>query len=171
MVRNGVLLVSFLWFSAAAWPQAGGGPAEESPWSGSASLGFLSTSGNTDSTSYNSAFDISFTKNKWTHTFTAAAIGAEQTDISTSEAYAADWKSSYDFSEHNYVFGLVNWRKDRFSGVDEQLSESIGYGRRIIDTPAHSLSAEIGAGHRSADRYSVSAGTATGTRGRNFSSL
>ena len=31
------------------------------------------------------------------------------------------------------------------------MSESIGYGRRIIDTPAHLLSAEIGAGYRNAD--------------------
>ena len=151
MMRNGVLLAGFLLFSGAAWSQAGAAAEEESPWSGSASLGFLSTSGNTDSTSYNSAFDVSFARNKWTHTVTAAAIGAEQTDISTSEAYAAGWKSSYDFSESNYVFGLVNWRKDRFSGVDEQLSEAIGYGRRLIDTPAHLLSVEIGAGHRSAD--------------------
>jgi putative salt-induced outer membrane protein len=151
MIRNGVLALSFLLFSGAAWSQAGGAVEEESPWSGSASLGFLSTSGNTDSTIYNSAFEVSYARNKWTHTFGGAAFGAEQTDVSTSEAYAADWKSAYDFSEQNYIFGLVNWRKDRFSGVDEQLSEAIGYGRRIIDTPAHLLSAEIGAGHRNAD--------------------
>lgn len=150
MLRNGILLASLILISGAAYSQAGN-PAEESPWSGSASLGFLSTSGNTDATSYNSAFEISYAKNKWTHTFNAAALGAEQTDVSTSEAYAADWKTSYDFSEHNYVFGVVNWRKDRFSGVDEQLSEAIGYGRRLINTPAHLLSAEIGVGHRSAD--------------------
>jgi len=151
MFRNGVLLVTLILFSGVAWSQAGSAPEEEGPWSGNASLGFLSTSGNTDSTSYNSAFEVSYARNKWTHTFGGAALGAEQTDVSTSEAYAADWKSAYDFSEHNYVFGVVNWRKDRFSGVDEQLSEAIGYGRRIINTPAHLLSAEIGAGHRSAD--------------------
>lgn len=151
MLRNGILLLTFILHSGAAWSQAGTGAVEETPWSGSASLGFLSTSGNTDATSYNSAFKTSYAKNKWTHTFSAAALGAEQTDVSTSEAYAADWKSSYDFSEHNYVFGLINWRKDRFSGVDEQLSEAIGYGRRLINTPAHLLSAEIGVGHRSAD--------------------
>ncbi len=151
MFRNGVLAVTFFLISGAAYSQAGSPAAEESPWSGSASLGFLSTSGNTNTTSYNTAFGISYAKNKWTHTFDAAANGADESDTTTAEAFQAGWKTSYDFSEHNYMFGLVNWRKDRFSGVNEQLSEAIGYGRRLIETPAHLLSAEIGAGHRSAD--------------------
>ena len=151
MFRNGVLAAILILFSGTAYSQAGSSVAKESPWSGSASLGYLSTSGNTDTTSYNTALEISFEKNKWTHTFDAAAYGADESDATTAEAYQAGWKSAYDFSEHNYLFGLVNWRKDRFSGVDQQLSEAIGYGRRLIDTPAHLLSAELGAGYRSAD--------------------
>lgn len=151
MFRNSVLCATLILLSGAALSQAGSEAEEESPWSGSASLGFLSTSGNTDSTSYNAAFGIAYTQNQWVHAFDAAALGAEQTDVSTAEAYQAGWKSTYDFSEHNYLFGLVNWRKDRFSGVDQQISEAIGYGRRIIDTPKHLLNAELGVGHRSAD--------------------
>lgn len=169
MFRNGVLLVTIVLFSGVAWSQAGSAPEDESPWSGDASLGFLSTSGNTDSTTYNAAFSIAYATGKWTHTFGGAALGAEQSDVSSAEAYAADWKSTYDFSEHNYVFGLINWRKDRFSGVDEQLSEAIGYGRRIINTPAHLLSAEIGAGHRSADlRDGTSESGVIGTLGVDY---
>ncbi len=151
MFRNGVLAVILILSSGAAYSQAGSPPAEESPWAGTASLGFLSTSGNTDTTSYNTAFEISYTQNKWTHTLDAAANGADESDTKTAEAYQAGWKTDYDFSEHNYVFGVVNWRKDRFSGVDQQVSEAVGYGRRFIDTPVHLLSAEIGAGHRKLD--------------------
>lgn len=151
MFRNTALAAILILFSGTAYSQAGGPAAEESPWSGSASLGLLSTSGNTNTTSYNTSFGISYTKNKWTHVIDAAANGADESDTVTAEAYQADWKSSYDWSEHNYLFGLVGWRKDRFSGVNEQLSESIGYGRRIINTPAHILSAEVGAGYRDAD--------------------
>jgi putative salt-induced outer membrane protein len=124
---------------------------EEGPWSGSVSLGYLSTSGNTDTTTYNTKFDITYTKNKWSHTLNGAANGNEDTDEHISEAYQVGWKTDYNFTEHDYLFGLVNWRKDRFSGVVEQLSESIGYGRRLINTPAHLLSAEIGAGYKDAD--------------------
>jgi len=169
MFRHGVLIILFVLFSGAAYSQAGSPPAEESPWSGSASLGYLATSGNTNTTSYNTAFGISYAKNKWTHAFDAAANGADESEMVTAEAYQADWKSSYDFSEHNYLFGLVAWRKDRFSGVTEQLTESIGYGRRIIDTPAHLLSAEIGAGYRSADLSdNTSEGGAIGRLGLDY---
>src|SRR5690606_10804592 len=44
-----------------------------------------------------------------------------------------------------------DWRKDRFSGYDQQLSETVGYGRRLIDTGTHVLSAELGAGARQSD--------------------
>lgn len=151
MFRMGSLAVILGLSSGAAYAQGAGAPAEESPWAGTASLGYLSTSGNTETKSYNTAFDISYTRNKWTHTFNAAANGADDGAGTTAEAYQAGWKSAYDFSEHSYLFGQVNWRKDRFAGVNQQLSEAIGYGRRIIDTPVHLLSAEAGVGYTSLD--------------------
>jgi putative salt-induced outer membrane protein len=150
MFRRGLLLIILALSSGTVFSQAGE-PEEESPWAGTASLGYLSTSGNTDTTSYNTAFEISYAINKWAHTFNAAANGADEGGTTNAEAYQAGWKSTYDFSEHSYLFGQVNWRKDRFAGVDQQLSEAIGYGRRIIDTPAHLLSAEAGVGHTSLD--------------------
>ena len=41
--------------------------AEEGPWSGSATLGFLSTSGNTESTSLNSGFEVNYQSGNWLH--------------------------------------------------------------------------------------------------------
>ena len=151
MFRNGVLAVIIILSSGVAYAQAESAAEEESPWAGSASLGFLSTSGNTDTTSYNTAFEISHTKDLWKHTLNAAANGADESDTTTAEAYQAGWKSDYNFSETSFLFGQLNWRNDRFSGVDQQTSAAAGYGRRLIDTPAHLLSAEVGAGYRSLD--------------------
>ncbi len=64
MFWNAVLAAILILFSSAAYSQAGSPAAEESPWSGSVSLGFLSTSGNTNTTSYNTSFGILYTKNK-----------------------------------------------------------------------------------------------------------
>ena len=125
---------------------------EESPWSGAVSLGFLSTSGNTETTSYNAKFGIGYEKNKWQHSFNAQTTGADESETTTAESYQAGWKSEYSFTEHDFLFGTVDWRKDRFSGVDQQLTESIGYGRRLIDTPSHLLSAGLGVGHRRSPR-------------------
>ena len=54
-------------------------------------------------------------------------------------------------SEASFLFGRLNWRNDRFSGYDTQFSQTVGYGRRLIDKEAHKLNAEIGAGARQSD--------------------
>jgi len=154
---------------AAAFAQAGAAPAAESPWEGKASLGYLATSGNSETTTYNTAFEVSYSLVKWTHRFKAQANGSEDSQATTAEAYQAAWKSSYDFSEFNYAFGQVGWRKDRFSGVREQLTETVGYGRRILETPAHLLNAEIGVGHRSSDFSDLTTeSTVIGTLGADY---
>ena len=124
---------------------------EEGPWAGKATLGYLATSGNTDSTSLNAAFEVSYTKNKWIHAFKAAAINSTEDEVTTAEAYEAGFKSERNFSEHNYLFGQLHWRKDRFSGYDTQFAQTVGYGRRLIDSEKHKLNAEIGAGARQSD--------------------
>ncbi len=161
MFRTAVLIVMLVFWSAAALSQAEAPEEEPSPWAGTASLGYLSTAGNTDTTSYNTAFEVSYTHSSWVHTLTGAANGADESDTTTAEAYQAGWKSDYNFSETSFLFGQLNWRKDRFSGVDQQTSAAAGYGRRLIDKPAHLLSAEIGAGYRSLDFADNTSGDST----------
>lgn len=153
MFRKCVFSVAVVLFTHSGFAQGtAAAPAEEEgPWSGKASLGYLSTSGNTEATTYNTAFEVAYTRNKWLHTLSGAANGNEESDLNIAEAYQLGWKTDYNFTEHDYLFGMVKWRKDRFAGVTEQLTESIGYGRRLVNTPVHLLSAEIGVGNRDAD--------------------
>lgn len=124
---------------------------DEGPWAGKATLGYLATSGNTDNTSLNAGFEVSYTRNDWIHAFKASAINSTEDEVTTAEAYEASLKSERNFSEHNYVFGQLHWRHDLFSGYDTQFSQTVGYGRRLIDTEKHKLNAEIGAGARQSD--------------------
>jgi putative salt-induced outer membrane protein len=133
--------------------QVGSPPAgkEKGPWSGKAALGFLAASGNTESSSLNSAFTVAYTAGRWAHSLEATAINTTENEQTSAEAYALGWKTEFNMTERDFLFARVNWRKDRFSGYDQQLSESLGYGRRLIDTGVHFLNAEIGAGARQAD--------------------
>lgn len=124
---------------------------EAGPWSGKVTLGYLATDGNTDNTSLNSGFDVDYTTRKWLHGLSGSAVNATQGGASTAENYVLGWKTEYNFSATNYAFGRVDWRKDRFSGYDQQLSETVGYGRRLLETERHILNAEIGAGARQLD--------------------
>ena len=120
----------------------------EDGWSGSAALGYLATSGNSESTSGNGNFKLGYDSGKWHHGLEAQALGASTDETTTAEAYSLRVKSKYDFTEFDYVFGLVDWNKDRFSGYDQQTSEIVGYGRRLLNTERHVWNAEIGAGAR-----------------------
>ena len=135
-----------LMFAATAWGQE-----DEGPWSGKAALGYLATTGNTENSSLNSAFSLGYDRNRWHHSLDVTAIGASENDETTAEAYSLVVQTKYDFSEFNYVFGLVDWKKDKFSGYDQQVSEAIGYGRRVLNTERHVLNLEVGAGARQSD--------------------
>ncbi len=153
MILRAVLLLIGLVLASQSHAQAPAAAAnpEPDPWLVKATLGYLATSGNTESSSLNSGFYAGYASGKWLHSLEAIAINSTEDEQTTAEAYALGWKSEYNLTDVDYLFGRVNWRKDRFSGYDQQLSETIGYGRRLIDTGVHVLSAEIGAGARQSD--------------------
>jgi putative salt-induced outer membrane protein len=124
---------------------------EEGPWSGKATLGYLATSGNTENSTLKSGFELGYAAGKWTHLATAKAINSSENEVTTAEAYELGWKSEWDLSERDFLFGRLQWRKDRFSGFDTQFSQTVGYGRHLIDTEEHNLSVEVGAGARQSE--------------------
>ena len=124
---------------------------EESPWAGTATLGYLATSGNTDNSTLNAGFTVGYSVDDWTHSFAAAAISSAIGNATTAEAYEAGWKSERNLSEKSFLFGQLDWRKDRFSGFETQFSQTVGYGRRLIDSEVHKLNGEIGFGARQSE--------------------
>ncbi|MDH3665144.1 MAG: DUF481 domain-containing protein, partial [Alphaproteobacteria bacterium] len=146
-LRN-ISIVGLLVFAA---PLIAAEEEEQGPWAGKATLGYLATSGNTENSNLGSGFEISYSTGDWKHLFGAIAIHATQDEATTAEAYEAMWKSERNFTENNYLFGQLDWRKDRFSGYDEQFAQTVGYGRRLIDTEKHKLNVEIGGGARQSE--------------------
>lgn len=132
-------------------PAAATSAPEPDPWLVKATLGYLATSGNTESASLNSGFQVQYADGRWLHALEGLAIRSSEDEETTAEAYALGWKSEYNWTDADYLFARLDWRKDRFSGYDQQTSETLGYGRRLIDTGVHVLNAEIGAGARQSD--------------------
>lgn len=152
MVRRCWVAAIALLVAAPGWAQEEESAAEAAgPWSGTAALGFLSTSGNTDSSSLNGGLEINYKTGNWRHRLRGRAINTSQDNATTAEAYNVDWRSNYDFSETSYVVGVLDWRKDRFSGFPRQFSQTVAYGRRLIETEKHRLNAELGGGAKQLD--------------------
>ncbi len=144
-----LILLSALLLAPLAWPAQE--TAEAHPWAAKASLGFLATSGNTENSTLNTALEASYTTGAWVHSARAFALNASENKLTTAEAYELGWKSERKLTDHDFLFGRVQWRKDLFGGYATQFSQTLGYGRRLIDGDAHRLNAEVGVGARQSE--------------------
>jgi len=121
------------------------------PWTGSIKIGYLATSGNTETSSLNSGAEAHYKAGQWHHDAKVSAVQASEDQQTTAEAYEAGWTSGWDFTDRDYLFGRLNWRKDRFAGIDTQFSQTVGYGRRVIDNDVHTLNLDAGFGARQSE--------------------
>lgn len=126
----------------------------ESPWKSSVELGFIKTTGNTETQTTTLKADAVYEVEKWRHSAHAEGYGQESEDATTGESvvsaerYELSGKSDYKFSELDYAFGQIKLKKDRFSGFEYENSLSLGYGRKAIKQDNMELDLEIGPGVR-----------------------
>lgn len=125
----------------------------KSPWTASAELGFIRTTGNTETETTAAKGDISYEVDKWRHTGHAEAYGQKSKNnqgvsITSAERYELMGKSDYKFTELDYAYGMVQLQKDLFSGFEYEHIVSAGYGRKLIKQPEMELDVEIGPGMR-----------------------
>jgi len=121
-------------------------PPAPSPWKGSVALGYLSTTGNTNSTSANFKAGLDWHVAPWQNLFGAQAIFAKSNGVSSAESYQAGDQLNYDFTERDYVFGSFNYLNDHFASVVERYSETVGRGRHVLKTPTQKLDLQVGIG-------------------------
>ena len=124
---------------------------KKSVWNGEAELGFVKTTGNTETESFVLKAKAIHQRNKWKNTARGEALRNADGDIVTAEKYFLSGKSEYTFRDRSYVFGLVTYDDDRFSGFNYQLLGVLGYGRVVMERESVKLNLEVGAGGRQSD--------------------
>lgn len=129
-------------------------PEVTSPWKGSVEAGVVRTTGNTETQNTSLKGDVIYEEGQWKYTGHGEAFGASQEDTTTgvntvsAERYLLSGKADYKMSDLDYVFGLVQLQKDRFSGFEYEHVVSAGYGRKVIKEADMELDIEIGPGVR-----------------------
>lgn len=121
---------------------------EEYGWSGSIGAGALVTSGNSETTNFNGNLKAKLEQERFRHNFLAAALLAENGSEKTAEKYLLGYKIDYKLTSYSYLFADLRAEFDEFSGFERQTSETIGYGRRLMDTVSNTLDLEGGVGVR-----------------------
>jgi putative salt-induced outer membrane protein len=116
------------------------------PWFGDASLGYIRTTGNTNSTAFNAKGDVEWKAAPWDNQFKAQAAYGSSAGTSTAETYSFGDKLSHDLSPDDYVFVSLDYLNDRFAGVASTWSEAVGYGRHFVKTERQTLDVDVGAG-------------------------
>lgn len=117
-------------------------------WYGDAALGVLLTEGNTDSRSINAKLALNYQQERWLNSALASMINTATGGETTTELYKFSDKLDYTFSERSFAFGALEFERDEVGGFQTRISETVGYGYRILLGPAHKWNFEAGAGAR-----------------------
>ncbi|MCP4002454.1 MAG: DUF481 domain-containing protein [Gammaproteobacteria bacterium] len=140
------LFVLLLPMAALAQDRPEAEEAVSGPWSGEIAFGYLSSDGNSDSSSATGRMKVGYVKGNWENELEAKLFGSSDNTGTTAESYQAYFKSLRNLNERNYLFGDLEWKKNRFSGYKKQQFETLGYGRRILTGKVVQLNVEVGAG-------------------------
>ena len=135
-----------------------------SPWAGSTGeLGFASSTGNSNSQSFNARLKGSYTDGDWIHSMdlTGLRSNARYTNVdengsvhrysqTTANRYTLSAGSALQLGEHRQLTATLRYEYDDFATYDRLGSFGIGYGTRWLDRENAYLDAQFGPGIRRA---------------------
>src|SRR5262245_3419797 len=115
-------------------------------WFGKVNFSFLSTSGNTDTTSIGGAAEVNYNPKPWLFTLKGAYLYSSSEGVVTAESSAASARANYDITPRFYVFGGAGDLRHTSPGIDALWSVDGGGGYKLFDGPTQFLRAEGGVG-------------------------
>lgn len=122
---------------------------EDEKVKGSISLGYVGTSGNTETKTFNTEALLAYTTTNWLHNLKFQALGSAKDGTTEAERYYLEDKSDYGLkTEGSYLYGKGTYTDDRFSGFDYQASVSAGYGRHFLKYNDLTIQGYGGVGYR-----------------------
>ena len=118
-------------------------------WSGSAELGMVLTTGNTDTQNLNGALNLTKESLKWRTDYSLSSLYSSSDSATTAEQYKGSVQANYKFDTEQFWYVRGSYEEDRFSGYRSKGSTSTGYGNRFWQHQDGSyLEASAGVGYR-----------------------
>ena len=97
-------------------------------WQGSLEAGFTTTTGNSESEVFNSAFNVLHHQSQWTHALYVAASGSAFNGRRNTESYSVDGTVKRDIAEKQFLFANLRFFDDKFDSFSESTSAAAGAG-------------------------------------------
>ena len=137
------------------------------PWTSVTELGFVMTSGNSESQSLNFGEKYTYKWPKAEFGLEATAIRAEsttrtvtntggvltetETTETTAELYAFGAKLRRDVTPRFFWYTGGGWLRNELSGIENRFTAGAGVGYKFVDGPKHKLAGELGLSYTQED--------------------
>jgi len=148
MTKTRTILSTGLLSLSASMPLLADDAATTQSWEAAAELGFVKTSGNSETETLNAKLDASTSYTKWKHALHLETLNSSSNNVRSAEKYLVEGQSDRFISDRSYLLGVATWEKDKFSGFDHQASIALGYGYKAIQESNMELSFEMAPGYR-----------------------
>ncbi|GAA6135986.1 DUF481 domain-containing protein [Oceaniserpentilla sp. 4NH20-0058] len=126
------------------------------PITGEAELGFVSTTGNTETTSVKAKVSVTQDLDNWKNTYLLDTLFKEEEVVingnkqnqTSAERYFASAQGDYKLNEdHSALFVYGSYEDDRFSGYEYQSSIAAGYADQMFSDETSFLNYNVGPGY------------------------
>lgn len=122
-------------------------PTEEAtPWAGSIALGFIRTTSSSKNTTLNFSTELLYNRERWSNRLAAKATYTRKDHSTSDQSWQLSDQVRRNLTERTYTFASFNYVNDRFAGITQRMSETVGYGRMWLDTEHQTLDIGVGAG-------------------------
>lgn len=116
-------------------------------WSGKAELSYVSTSGNTSTSTLGFAGELAFKPDPWSVTARGAFVRAETDGELKARSLDLALRTGYKLSERVELFNLCSYFENSFSGIDHRWSDDVGAAWQALTAETHKLKVEAGVGY------------------------
>lgn len=127
------------------------------PFTMEGELGFISTTGNTDTTSINAGITASQEFENWTNNYIVEGLYRQETvegddgedvDVTSAQKFFASAQANYKLDNpNNRLFLFTSYEDDRFSNFNYQGTVAAGWNQTLIENNTHTLEYSIGPGY------------------------
>jgi len=120
----------------------------DTSWNGVGEIGYVSTSGNTDTQSLNLKLEFTKVTEDWRFRLGGTALSSSKNGDKDAERYTAELQGDRKLNEKSYLFSVYRYDADKFGAYDPQQSITFGYGRQLMKSDRHELNGEVGVGYK-----------------------
>ena len=129
---------------------------EVKPFTMEGELGFISTTGNTETTSVSAGINAHHELEQWSNDYAIEGLYKKETvdndgvdeEYTSAQKFYGSAQANYKLENPDYrLFGFASYEDDRLSNFDYQATVAAGWNQKVLENKRHTLEYSIGPGY------------------------